>query len=397
MIDGLLSALHTLRPRTLAATATTAVRTGTLVDELRTELREWRRRVKSLQEQQTTDRTSSENAHASLARSYRETSARHQAEIEHLRDRLAALAGEVAVLRTRESQLRAIAQRDGELGPQLEAAQQLLSRVDPGPHVRSAVAAAHVHEDPFPYAVVDQALPAAFYEALLLGLPPLELFADRPVNDQRIRVPPTFAPAYSRLVWGHLAHVVAPRHIMPAVLEAFREPLRRWLAQNFPAVDPRRLAALEMNCSDGRILLRRPGYYIPPHRDPKWSFITCLMYLPRPNDDPNWGTDIYSVADDGEAPDVHTHWIEEARCRMVGSVAFVPNRILVFLNSVGAHGARIPSDAPASVERYAYQFRIGPTSRAMASLLESLPVERRPLWEGKRGHWMSPPGGMHEL
>ena len=65
-------------------------------------------------------------------------------------------------------------------------------------------------------------------------------------------------------------------------------------------------------------------------------------------------------------------------------VKFRPNRLLVFLNSAGAHGAYIPADAqPETLERYIYQFRVGPTVDAIAKLRSMLPEERQPLWTGK--------------
>ena len=131
-------------------------------------------------------------------------------------------------------------------------------------------------------------------------------------------------------------------------------------------------------------MLRRRGYRIRPHRDPKWSFITCILYLARPGDDEAWGTQLYSVESDDEAKNASPHWISDSRCRLVEDVKFRPNRLLVFLNSFGAHGAHIPDDAkPADLERYIYQFRVGPTSEAIAMLKSMLPEERQPLWEGK--------------
>jgi hypothetical protein len=62
--------------------------------------------------------------------------------------------------------------------------------------------------------------------------------------------------------------------------------------------------------------------------------------------------------------------------------------MLVFLNSVGAHGAHIPADAlPENLDRYIYQFRIGPTVESMATLKAVLPEERRPVWAGKQSDY----------
>ena len=65
-------------------------------------------------------------------------------------------------------------------------------------------------------------------------------------------------------------------------------------------------------------------------------------------------------------------------------VPFRANSVLVFLNSRGAHGARIPASAePPTLERYIYQFRIGPTADSIRRLVAMLPEERRERWAGK--------------
>jgi hypothetical protein len=213
------------------------------------------------------------------------------------------------------------------------------------------------------------------------GLPPVELFADRPTNKQQLQVPFRLAPAYSRCVWHHLTRVVVPEYILPPIVEKFRAPLDQWITLNWPASDP---ASVRFHGSDGRILLRRRGYRIPPHRDPKWGFITCILYLARRHDSESWGTQLYTIDEDEEARGAAPHWIDPARCRHVGDVAFRANRMLVFLNSVGAHGASIPDDAqPETLERYIYQCRIGPTVDSMAALKSTMTADRRPFWAGK--------------
>jgi len=74
----------------------------------------------------------------------------------------------------------------------------------------------------------------------------------------------------------------------------------------------------------------------------------------------------------------------ELEQRQERDVPFRRNTALVFLNSHGAHGAFIPEHAePADLQRYIYQFRIGPTKTAIQKLVAMLPEERRPAWEGK--------------
>lgn len=113
-------------------------------------------------------------------------------------------------------------------------------------------------------------------------------------------------------------------------------------------------------------------------------FITCILYLARRQDSEAWGTQLYTVDSDEEARGAAPHWVDPARCRHVGDVAFRANRMLILLNSVGAHGAHIPADAqPENLERYIYQFRIAPTVESMSMLKSTLPEERRPFWAGK--------------
>jgi hypothetical protein len=294
---------------------------------------------------------------------------------------------QVQELRTaalRERQLRAIASADAADAAHLASLDTVLADPHLSAHVTAAIAASPIELEPFSHCVVDGLLPQAYYDALIAGLPPLELFADRPINKQQLTVPFERAPQYSARVWEHMSRRVADQVIGPLVADKFRGLLQQWLHDVLPEGDQAALDGLTLSCSDGRILLRRRGYRILPHRDPKWGFITCLLYLARPGDDERWGTQLYAVDGDAEARDAKPHWIDDTRCRMVQDVTFVPNRALIFLNSHGAHGACIPEDAePENLERYAYQFRIGPERRPMDRFLSGLSPERRASWSGK--------------
>jgi hypothetical protein len=247
------------------------------------------------------------------------------------------------------------------------------------------VEAAALHLHPFPYLVLQDVLPSPFYDALLRGIPPIEIFADRPFNKQELTVPFALAPAYSRKVWSFFVTRVTRRHLVPALVEKFRAPLGDWIAANWPprAADPF-APPMEFQPGDGRILLRGRGYRIRPHRDPKWGFLTCLLYLAREHDSETWGTQLYEVDADEQARGASPHWIPAEQCRQVADVPFRRNTMLVFMNSTGAHGAHIPEDAePADLQRYIYQCRIGPSKAAMRALMASLPEDRVALWAGK--------------
>ncbi len=305
--------------------------------------------------------------------------------LDDINAQLRTLTDKVDLLTVREAQLRAVAMADAAFE---EEAGQLPAICDTArvfEHVRQAVARSPLQLDPLPYMVIRDVFPPDFYDALVLGIPPNELFADRPRNKQQLKVPFLYGPAYSRAIWTFLVDVALEGAFQPAIVDKFREPLAQWIAHEFPAVASNPLGPpMELHSTDGRILLRGRGYRIPPHRDPKWGFITVLLYLPRGKESELWGTQLYAVDEDETANSIAPHWIDPERCRLVVDVPFRRNTALVFLNSHGAHGAEIPEEAqPADLQRYIYQYRVGPTKGAIQSLVATLPPDRRPLWEGK--------------
>lgn len=96
----------------------------------------------------------------------------------------------------RESQIRAILKRDLELEGHQARILEVLGKTDTSSHIVRAIRRGKLHHHPFPYAVIDDVLPGELYQCLLKGLPPLELFSDRPVNKQQLTVPFGLAPIY---------------------------------------------------------------------------------------------------------------------------------------------------------------------------------------------------------
>jgi hypothetical protein len=191
---------------------------------------------------------------------------------------IGALNERVSRVTLREAQLRAMLERDAELETYQARLTDVIGNEGVGRHVERAIRKSELQLDPFPYAVVDNVLPSDLYSCLLRGIPPVELFADRPVNKQQLTVPFALAPSYSQRVWRYLATEVVPNFLAPAVLAQFRAPVDTWIIDNWPDVPP---ASVQFHTSDGRILRRGRGYRIPPHRDPKWGFLTCILYLAR--------------------------------------------------------------------------------------------------------------------
>jgi hypothetical protein len=269
--------------------------------------------------------------------------------------------------------------------PLLAQLPQVLDEARIAAHLRRAVAAAPMATEPYEHLVVERAFPDDVYELLMRALPPEAFFDDRDPIKQDLTFPMQYGPALSVTVWEYVDQVIAPRVIRPVVVDRFIEPLRRHFEGLFGSDLAERALALPHAVHGGRLMLRRPGYHLPPHRDPKRAQLTCLLYLARAGDDERYGTQLFRVEGDREARYKQTYYPEQdgRTCELVATVPFRPNTMLVSLNARGAHGATIPPDAPAALERYAYQFYVAPDNAALAALLKALPAERRVLWQNK--------------
>lgn len=252
-------------------------------------------------------------------------------------------------------------------------------------HVRRAIASAPLMTDPYEHIVVEPLLPGDVYDLLVRAIPPAEFFDDHDRIKQNLTFPMEYGPSLAAKVWGYFDDVIARTMIRPAVLEKFHEPLQSHFAMVFGADFVGRANELPQAASGGRLMLRRPGYHLDPHRDPKRSMLTCLMYLAREGDSEQHGTHVFRVHGDAEADYKQTYYPEQAggRCELVKVVPYRPNSMLVFLNSRGAHGADIPADAPADLERYSYQFYVAPLNEALSALIKSLPAAQRQKWRSK--------------
>jgi hypothetical protein len=129
----------------------------------------------------------------------------------------------------------------------------------------------------------------------------------------------------------------------------------------------------------GHLMLRRPGYRLKPHRDMRIAALTGLIYFARAGDSAEYGTDLYRIDNDRQAPTMKTFYPEScgARAEHARSVPFIGNAALVFMNAPGmAHGAGIPRDATQAT-RYAYQFYIGPPKDDFNRLIRRLPAAQQ--------------------
>jgi len=283
------------------------------------------------------------------------------------------------------SQLRAMAELNEQQRHRLAALPTLLERDHLVAWLNRAVANATMNAEPFHHIVVDELLPRPVYDLLIEALPPTVFFSDHDTIKQDLPLPVTFGPALATSVWNFVDDVLARQLIQPAVLDKFYGPLQHHYERIFGPEFVEQANQLPQLPSGGRLMLRRPGYHLEPHRDPKRSLLTCLLYLARPGDSDAHGTQLFHVAEDDEAPFKQTYYPRDHghHCELASVVPFRANTMLVFMNSRGAHGATIPADLPADIERYAYQFYVAPQNAALGALIRQLPADRRTKWQNR--------------
>jgi len=253
-------------------------------------------------------------------------------------------------------------------------------------HLWEAVSTAALVTDPGPHMVIPDLLPAEIYARLLDTMPPPETF------DVADKVKANFdpdktmtAPARSRETWSWFHTDVVDRQLTSLLMDAFRPHLAVAYQSHFGLPLAEVALNLPHHAFQGRLMLRRPGYRLKPHRDKKSAALTGLIYFARPGDSPEYGTDLFRVLDDRPTAIRKTYYPEDhgARAELARSVPFVGNSALIFMNVPGiAHGAGIPPGAPQS-ERYAYQFYVGAPKSEVAQIVRQLPPEQAARWKSK--------------
>jgi len=166
-------------------------------------------------------------------------------------------------------------------------------------HARAAVMRAPLDMDPGAHIVVEDLLPDAVSDELVAAVPASRFFPGGNVKRQEIGVPFFFAPEYNRLVWGFF-YKVLEQTILPAVIEKFRPALDNFMRKHWPRFGSFAESGIKLGVWNSRIMLRRPGYRIKPHRDPRWAFLTCIVYLQRRGDPHAYGTQFYRLIEERE-------------------------------------------------------------------------------------------------
>ncbi|PYR76637.1 MAG: hypothetical protein DMF87_17870 [Acidobacteria bacterium] len=237
------------------------------------------------------------------------------------------------------------------------------------PHVARAIASAPLQTDPSVHIVINDLMPPDTYAALLEGIPPRIFFSQRDNAKQNIRLSQLdVAPEWTLQTLAFLENVLIPKMMVPALLKTLEPHIREFYIREYGAGLGPALAAIPHEATSGRLMLRRPGYHLDPHLDPKRVVFTTLLYFARPGDSEAFGTSFYRMSGTPNIDRTTTFYPETQgiTCDLVKMVPFKPNSAVAFLNWGGAHGADIPKSAPAETERYSYQFYVSPDPAALA-------------------------------
>src|SRR5882672_6506173 len=250
-------------------------------------------------------------------------------------------------------------------------------------HIIKAVDRASICTEPTTHAVIEHILPADFYELVNAAIPPAEMFPTRDPVKQDFHLDEHLdgAPLLTQRVWRFFDEDVVAGILAPALHRRFHDAVVEHYAETAGAGFGERAAAIPHRGFSGRLHLRRPGYHLKPHLDPKRVVITGLVYFARPGDSEAYGTQLFRVLKPFTSSTMGKFCPEDEGLpvELARTVPFRPNMLLAFVNSRGAHGATLPADAPLR-ERYAYQFYVKPRDGDLKKLLLELPAESRTNW-----------------
>ena len=235
-------------------------------------------------------------------------------------------------------------------------------------HVPDAIARAPMHVDPTPHVVIEQLLPEDSYRALLDALPPRFFFTHGPRMKPDLKLSPAdVAPEWTHRGVAFVEQILVPEMIQP-LLQRFEPFMAAAYTLRYGAALGPRVAEVPHEASGGRLMVRRPGYHLDPHLDPKRALVSCLIYFARPGDSDAFGTQLFRIDGAPQIDQTSTFYPEREgfRCELVKTVPFRPNSAVAFLNAGAAHGADIPASAPETTERYSYQFYVSAEPAALA-------------------------------
>ena len=308
------------------------------------------------------------------------------AQLTALTQRLDEVLGEVRGQREQLTRLARAYAVDGEQLDRIRTVADVWDTRAIASHVRDVVAATPVLTDPFPHLVLDPLLPPDAFQVLLDAVPPGDFFDGEKHLDLRgIGLTPTIVPLFCKAIWRSVRNDIIGRVLGPALAERFRPFAREYLRLSVGQEFVEDALALPLHPHGLRLMLRRRGWSLRPHCDPRDQFISTLLYLARPGEAETYGTQLFRVHQENFVPGwANTYYPEDEglRCEVAKTMPYRGNLCLSFLNlGGGAHGAAVPEDAqPADLRRLVFQFYMGPDREALEALVHRLPADRQIAW-----------------
>lgn len=218
-----------------------------------------------------------------------------------------------------------------------------------------------LREAPFPYLVIDNALPEALYQELSASYPSHERLAPErmALSNHRLNLAATWgaaeypleaiAPSWRRFLEAHSSTAFAER--VCAALEQtgggaqrpgfFRvDELGAGLARKLNLPDYVRLQDLEPRATVAvNTPVREMSRVRGPHVDAARKAYVGLLYFRPPEDTSDGGNLLIYRWRDGAKADPWSSKIDDADVEIVDEIAYAPNRLVLFLNrGLGVHG-----------------------------------------------------------
>ena len=313
------------------------------------------------------------------------------AQVATLTRRLDEVTGELNDQRAQLTRLVRAYGLDGEQLDRLRSFWDIWDEAAIGAHMRDVVSQASVLTDPFPHIVIEPLLPPDAFRLLLDAVPPPDFFEGKKHLDLRgLGTSATVMPLFSKAIWRSLRKDIVGPMLAPLLAERFRPYARDFLRISMGEEFMDEALSLPLYAHGFRLMMRRPGWELAPHLDPRDQFITTLLYLARPGEPETYGTRLFRVCQDNFVQGWANTYYPEAegiRCELAKTMPYRGNLCLSFLNmGGGAHGASVPADAqPADLCRTVLQFYMGPDRPELESLVKRLPLDRQLPWT-QRGH-----------
>jgi hypothetical protein len=228
-------------------------------------------------------------------------------------------------------------------------------------HIKQSVANSRLSTEPCPHVVIDRILPDDLYAALYNDMPPPEFWRKGTPGRDNWTIGEDIAPVSSEALWSFMNDRVASESITPTLVNKFHDYCQ---SLNSNRINPKlaRPPHIDYKLSDGRLMLRRPGYSLEPHVDPRRSILTALMYMGTSDGSENHGTKLFTSNQDIplKYSGIYYPLREGAQCTVIKHVPCRPNSMLVFASRLGIHGADIPSNTqPSTLKRHSYHFFVG--------------------------------------